>query len=196
VQASGLTKKVEPQDGASIRDFTDLLLSHPDKASAWLTQADKYMQAYVESPTTFILPRAHAFMQPVIEVYAYHLDGFTQYLMGVRDCFEKQSTGWEGVHSLYRRVLGRHTQKLRRERSNRAIAKAEELYGKVGYHERLQWVANLEHGWAKRRLEFLDKHRAKLGGRRLTVDERAELLFEFWDIIDTEIFEGKVPSWN
>lgn len=185
-----------PTLAADVRAFSDLVLSNPDQAGTWLTQADKYMQSYVQNPATFILPRANAFMKPVIEAYAYNLEGFAQYLIGIRDSFDPQSSGWEHVQALYRRVLGRYTQQLRRERSTRAIAKAEELYGVVGFHERLHWVSKLEHGWAKRRLEFLEEHRNLTQGHRIPVDVRAELLAEFWNTIDTEIYNGDVPTWS
>jgi hypothetical protein len=196
VNQIGLTTDAGSLRADGIRETSDLILRNQTKASTWLTQADKYMQAYAENPTAFILPKAHAFMKPLIEAYAYNLDGFTEYVLGIRDSFERQSSAWTSVHSLYRRLLGRHTQQLRRERSNRAIAKAEELHGKVGFHDRLRWVARLEHDWAQRRLAFMDKCRAKAGVERLNTEDRSELLLEFWETIDMEIYEGKVPPWN
>jgi hypothetical protein len=182
--------------GWGLREASDMFLRNPDTASTWLRQADEYMQAYVQNPGSFILPREHAFLQPVIETYAYNLEGFTQYLIGVRDSFEKGSLAWDRVQTIYRRVMGRHTQKIRRERADRAVAKAEALYGLTDFHSRLAWVARLEHEWAKRRLDFLELYRSKTENNRLCSDERAERLAEFWDIIDTEISNGEVPPWS
>ena len=75
--------------------------------------------------------------------------------------------------------------------------KAKELYGDTDYHSRLQWVSDLEHLWAGRRLEFLDSYRSKYKSDRLDTETRAEALAEFWEIIDTEISEGRnIPPWN
>lgn len=175
---------------------SDTLLRNPNMANSWLKQADVYMQAYVEDPTSFLLPREHAFLKPLIEAYAHDLEGFTRYVMGVRDSVEKGSGAWERLQTLYRRLGGRLTQQLRRERSDRAIAKAEELYGKADFHTRLKWVSDLEHSWAQRRLDFLADARARTENDRLSSDDRAEVLAEFWCIIDTEIYNGEVPPWN
>lgn len=180
----------------NIRETTDLLLDNPNMASVWLGQADKYMQAHSYDPQTFILPKEHAFLQPLVEAYAANLEGFVEYIVGVRDSIEKGSGAWERVQNLYRRVMGRYVQQQRRERANRALAKAEELYGGTSFHDRLRWVSNLEHGWAKRRLDYLAERRARTEDDRLSSDERAEALLEFWDIIDTEIYNGEVPPWN
>lgn len=101
------------------------------------------------------------------------------------------------MQKLYRRVNGRYVQQIRRERASRACVKAEEIFGTTDYHSRLQWVADLEHSWAARRLLFLDSHREASKTERIDTETRAELLAEFWDIIDTEVFEGKgLPPWN
>jgi hypothetical protein len=92
--------------------------------------------------------------------------------------------------------MGRYVQQVRRERADRAIAKAQELYGDTDFHTRLQWVSKLEHSWAQRRLDFLAKHRGRSENNRISSDERAELLAEFWDEIETEIHNGELPSWN
>jgi len=60
----------------------------------------------------------------------------------------------------------------------------------------LQWVANLENDWAKRRLVFLDAQRDKFKSGRISVEDRVELLAEFWNDIDTEIHEGRLKKWN
>jgi hypothetical protein len=154
------------------------------------------MQTFAKDPSIFLLPKSHEFLKPLIEAYAFNIDGFVQYLVGIRDSFSKEDLAWEQVQSIQRRINGRYVQQQRRERAARAITKAEELYGKTDYHSRLKWVSDLEHKWASRRLLFLDKHRDSLKGERIDTETRAELLLEFWEIIDTEIFEGDVPPWN
>ena len=60
----------------------------------------------------------------------------------------------------------------------------------------MQWMAEREHEWAQRRLTFLEQQRERLKQERLAVDVRTEMLLEFWDIIDTEIYKGELPPWN
>jgi len=174
----------------------EIFLRSPDKAAEWLTLADKYAQAYLEDPKIFLLPTAHGFLKPIIERYANDLEGLAQYIETVRDAFDRRSAQWLAIQRVYRRINGRHVQQLRRSRSNRAVEKAIELFGSVDYQTRLQWVANLENDWAKRRLVFLDAQRDKFKGGRISVEDRVELLAEFWNDIDTEIYEGRLKKWN
>lgn len=180
----------------ALPECNNTLLRNPDKLHDWLSIADKYMQAYAESPKTFLLPRAHEFLKPIIETYALDLEGFTYYLVGLRDSFDRYSTAYKDIQAIYRRVNGRLIQQQRRERVNRAVAKAEELYGEIPFTQRMQWMAELEHEWAKRRLEFLEANRRRYENDRLPTEDRAELLAEFWENIDHEIYEGKIPKWN
>lgn len=184
---------MEPTD---LNETTEYLLRNPSNIKKWLTLADKYMQTFAKDPSIFLLPKTHEFLKPLIEAYAFNIDGFVQYIVGIRDSFSKEDLAWEQVQNIQRRINGRYVQQQRRERAQRAIAKAEELYGETDYHSRLKWVADLEHAWAGRRLLFLDKHRDERKGDRLDTDTRAELLLQFWEIVDTEIFEGGVPPWN
>lgn len=180
-----------------LKNTTDFLLRNPSSVKKWLTLADKYMQTFTQDPLNFLLPKAHEILKPLIEVYARNTDGFLQYIMGVRDSFAKGDNAWEDAQLVYRRINGRYVQQLRRERSKRAVEKAQELYGSPPtYNARLQWISDLEHGWAQRRLSFLDAARKQLTNNRVDTETRAELLLEFWETIDMEIYEGKIPPWN
>ena len=179
-----------------IYGVTDFLLSNSSQAASWLRQADRYMQLYNEDPERFVLPRQHAFLKPLLEAYAHNLEGFVQYLAGVKNSLPRDSLGFGRVQKLYRTVMGRYVQQVRRQRMDRAIAKAEELFGETDFHARLQWAASLENVWALRRREFLSEKRARTKENRLSAERQAELLSVFWDQIETEISEGKVPPWN
>lgn len=181
---------------STLSESVDHLLENPDLVANRLSNADRYMQAYTEDPQGFILPKEHAFLKPIIDAYVYDLGRFVEFIVTVRDCLPKDTVGWERTQDLYRRIMGRHTQQVRRERADRAIAKAQEMYGGTDFHTRLKWVSSLEHGWAKRRLAHLADRREKTKDGRLSSEERAEALLEFWDEIDTEINEGKVPPWS
>jgi hypothetical protein len=179
-----------------LRECTNTLLRNPDKIRDWLNLADKHMQTYAENPDIFLLPKAHEFLKPLIESYALNLEGFTQYLLGLRDCFDRGSTQFKEVQEVFRRTNGRYVQQSRRERIGRAVTKATELFGDIPYTKRMQWMAELEHSWAQRRLAFLEQQRQRIGDERLNTEQRTEYLLEFWDIIDTEIYEGNLPPWN
>lgn len=184
------------EDEGTLRGCTNILLRSPDKLHEWLSIADKHMQTYAEDPKKFLLPRAHVFLLPLIEHYALNLEGFTQYLLGLRDSFDRNSRTYKDVQKVYRRIGGRYIQQQRRERMDRAVAKAEELYGEIPFMPRMQWMADLEHHWAKRRLSFLDANRKRYEKDRLPAEDRIELLAEFWEQIDSEIYRGDVPNWN
>ena len=188
--------KVDNFEESPLSAVTATLLRNPDKVKEWLTIADKHMTSYEDNPEVFLLPKAHEFLKPLIEAYSNNLEGFTQYLLELRDNFDRRSRQFVDVQAIYRRLNGRYVQTARRERINRANTKAEELYGEVPYTKRMQWMAELEHKWAQRRLAFLEIQRTRLKQKHLETELRTELLLEFWDIIDTEIYKGELPPWN
>jgi len=180
----------------TLSECTNTFLRNPDKVQDWLKLVDKYMQTYAQNADVFLLPKAHEFMKPLIEAYAANLEGFTHYLIGLRDSYDRGSEQFQQIQSIYRRVNGRYVQQSRRDRIKRAVDKAEQMYGEANYRDRLAWMADLEHEWAQRRLAFLEQQRTRLKLERLSTELRTELLLEFWDIIDTEIYEGNIPPWN
>ena len=178
----------------TLNEATDVVLFDPDRTPMWIHAADRYLQLYNQDPESFILPRQYAVLEPIISSYANNLGGFLGYVRGIRDSMGDLPQA-KLVQQIYRRVNTRYTQQIRRERSERALRKAEELYGPAPFILRQAWVARLEHLWAKRRLAYLDSHRPK--GGRLNIDERAEILGEFWGEIDHEIATGeRIPRWE
>jgi hypothetical protein len=175
---------------------TERFLRNPDKVNDWLVITDKHIQSYASNKDLFVLPKQHDFMEPVIKAYAHDLAGFAQYLLELRDNFDKKSRQFVDVQAVYRRVNGRHVQQSRRQRIAKAVKKAEELFGEIAYTKRMQWMAELEHEWARRRRAFLETQRERLKQDRLSTELRTEMLLEFWEIIDTEIFMGELPPWN
>lgn len=183
-------------DGTPLQDTTKALLRNPDKVNEWLIIADKHMMSYAKDKELFALPKQHELIKPLVEVFAHDLGGFAEYLLELRDNFDRRSRQFVDIQTIYRRVNGRYVQQQRRERMARAVAKAEELYGELTYTKRMQWMAELEHKWAQRRLAFLEQQRVRIKQQRLDTELRAEMLLEFWDIIDTEIHKGELPPWN
>jgi len=188
--------KVDNFGESPLSAVTATLLRNPDKVKEWLTIVDKHMTSYADNPEVFLLPKAHEFLKPLIEAYAHNLEGFTQYLLELRDNFDRRSLQFVEVQAIYRRLNGRFVQQSRRDRMARAIIKADTLFGAIAYTKRMQWMAELEHVWARRRLAFLEQQRKRLKQDRLSTELRTEMLLEFWDIIDTEIYEGNIPPWN
>ncbi|MDA7805618.1 hypothetical protein N8991_06145 [Schleiferiaceae bacterium] len=188
--------KVDNFEESPLSAVTATLLRNPDKVKEWLTIVDKHMTSYADNPEVFLLPKAHEFLKPLIEAYAHNLEGFTQYLLELRDNFDRRSLQFVEVQAIYRRLNGRFVQQSRRDRMARAIIKADTLFGEIAYTKRMQWMAELEHVWAQRRLAFLEQQRKRLKQDRLSTELRTEMLLEFWDIIDTEIYEGNIPPWN
>lgn len=165
-----------------------------DQPDAWLRTADRYISTYNKDPKHFVLPKNHRDMLPVIEEYAYDLRGFVQFIAKVRDLCRRGDA--EAVQKLYRTVNGRLTQQERRARFDRALEKAQELYGPYpDYMTRMRWLSALEQVWRRRRLRYLDDARAKVG-RRLTRDEVGEAAAAFWAELDVDIDAGKVPDWD
>ena len=188
--------KVDNFEESPLSAVTATLLRNPDKVEEWLTIADKHITSYEDNPEVFLLPKAHEFLKPLIEAYSNNLEGFTQFVLEKRDSFDRRSLQFVKVQAIYRRLNGRYVQQSRRERMARAIIKAEALYGEIPYTKRMQWMAEQEHIWAQRRLAFLEQQRKRLKQERLSTELRTEMLLEFWDIIDTEIYEGNLPPWN
>ena len=188
--------KVDNFEESPLSAVTATLLRNPDKVKEWLTIVDKHMTSYADNPEVFLLPKAHEFLKPLVEAYAHNLEGFTQYLLELRDNFDRRSLQFVEVQAIYRRLNGRFVQQSRRDRMARAIIKADTLFGEIAYTKRMQWMAELEHVWAQRRLAFLEQQRKRLKQDRLSTELRTEMLLEFWDIIDTEIYEGNIPPWN
>lgn len=181
---------------SEVRGCTEFFLRNPSSISKWLNTADKHLQSYAANPELFVLAKQHEFLRPLVMAYAKDLGGFTEYLLELRGNFDRRSAEFVEIQAIYRRTNGRYVQQLRRERMGRAMEKAEALYGPVPYPTRIQWMTDVEHKWAQRRLEFLTTVRGNSGGEHLSTEDRTEALLEFWDVIDTEIHEGDLPPWN
>lgn len=177
----------------TIHELTDELLS--DRAAVkWLRLADNYIQMFNKSPHEFILPREHARLKPLIEIYAHDLHGFVRYILGVRDSYTHDTAAYADLHKLYRTVSTRLLQQERRHRLNAAVDKALALRGApASFHTRATWARRMEQEWGRRRLEQMKGYRDKTKRNRLSVDERTEVLDEFWSEIDNEIARGELP---
>ena len=184
------------EKATELRLCSDNLLKHPDSIGDWLKIADKHMQNYADNADMLALPTEHQFLKPLVKAFANDLEGFVRYIVHLRDNYGAKELAYKNVQTVYRKVNGRYIQQQRRARMDKAINKATELFGHIPYVYRMAWMADLEHQWAKRRLDFLEDARGLYKSDRLPSEDRVELLLEFWNDIDTEIEEGNLPSWN
>ena len=102
--------KVDNFDESPVSSVTETLLRNPDKVNDWLIITDKHMTSYASNPEVFLLPKAHEFLKPLIEAYSHDLEGFTQYLVEIRDNFDRRSLQYTEVQAIYRRLNGRLVQ--------------------------------------------------------------------------------------
>ena len=177
----------------TMHELTDELLLDRE-AVKHLRLADNYIQMFNKAPRDFILPREHAKLKPLIEIYANDLNGFVRYILGVRDSFTHDTGAYTELHKLYRTISTRLLQQERRRRLTAAVDKAMEKRAKPASAEtKAVWARKLEQEWGRRRLRYMTGYRDKTHRNRLSADERGEILERFWSTIDAEIAAGKLP---
>ena len=131
---------------SSLNDATDVILAKPERTATWLTLADRFIGQYNDDRAGFVLPRAYAFLLPLIEHFADNPEAFLTYISGIRESFPRGSDSAKQVQALYRKVNGRITQQARRERAQRAIEKAITMFGNPpSYGARQLWISKREH---------------------------------------------------
>jgi len=177
---------------ATFREASDWLLG-TDAPVKWLRLVDDYVPRYLNQPDMFELPHAHAILQPLIARFAKTPAAFPDYVKAIRDSLPKGMASLE-VNAFYRTVLVRHVQQERRARLSRALVVYERRYGPLTPDQKHPLARALEGVWAQRRLEALRKRRKQSRRNRLSSEEQAEALKEFWDQTDREIDTEKLPD--
>lgn len=123
-------------------------------------------------------------------------NAFVQYYLKTQDQLQLCDR-WGEVHFLYRLIHSREVQKSRRLRLERALEVVEAICGRrLEPDERERVARNLEETWAQRRSESLKAARSKTSTGRLSLDERAEQVRAFWEMVDGEIARGEVNGWD
>ena len=147
-------------------EATRILLQDPRRAAAWLQLADSYMDIYRDRPkgeTGLMLPQQQAWLAGIIETYAEDLDGFIEFVRGLRDHMRsalQDDEAYIAMHKFYRSVLIRRIMQVRRARLDRALAAAAHKYGEPSAAQRDTWLTRLEARWGRERLEYLSDARA------------------------------------
>jgi hypothetical protein len=176
-----------------LAELREHLLFRPDVADV-LRIADNYLINIARMGSSFYLPLEHAEVKPILDYYAGDLKGWVKYIHGIRNMIGKQDARWPSMQELYRTVEIRLTQRDRRVRINAAIdcAVAKGLIESTTDSKR-RYEKRCVQEWIKRRTLLLTTHMKSNPKGRLDEVSRAELLDEFWERIDQEIAEGKVP---
>lgn len=167
------------------------LLDSVDPA-AWLELADSYIELFNKNPKVFRLPKDHVKLKPLIENFAYDMDGFVDFVLSVRNEASKQQ--YKGIHEFYRRVVVRRTQQQRRRRLTQGVRQIEEDLGMRFSADQVSRVSVwLEQYWGKERMDRLDEARSHTSGGRISTDVRTEICDAFWAEVDKGLNEGIVP---
>lgn len=182
----------------SFADATTQILRQRDLAVA-LRLADDYIHAFRKRGASFVLPREHAYLKPVIERFADEPQKLQRYARAVRDEIAEAnglaSVEYKHLQELVRTLDVRYVQAARRERLRAAVNWLEKEQPELTTEHKKVWVRRLEQRWAKQRLAWLAAARKKAGGR-LNEDEWREQLDEFWASIDEQIKMGALPRFE
>lgn len=179
----------------SLRETTQAILGADDPAE-WLRLADMYIATFNQMPASFVLPAQHAVLKPAIVAFHHDPATFARYIEAIRDQFPPGDKKI-GLHRLYRTVLTRVVQQDRRARMARALVAVEKMIGRpLTTDERERVIHKLEQHWAYRRMQFLKAARSSTAKGRLSSDERAEMLKQFWEEIDAEIERRELPMFR
>lgn len=171
-----------------------LLLSVPNPAPA-LRIADEYLRQYAALGSAFVLPQQYAQLKPIIDYYAGDLPGWVKFVRGIRDSLPKDGrTFHTDMHDLYRTLEVRLTQQERRDRLDSAVQAAVRK-GIIPDEpsEKLRYSRRCTQHWKLRRDALLKAHAAATGKKRLSMEERDDLLTQFWTEIQEEISIGVLP---
>ena len=177
-----------------LREFRATVL-RLDKPEEVLRLADKYLAQMEEMGDSFVLPREHVLVKPVLEYYAGDQSGWLKFLDSIRQRLPKNRRKFhEGVQELFRTVEVRVVQAERRARIDAAVTMAvRKKLIPADYDSKMQYGRKCTQTWQLRRTDTLAKA-AKAQGRKLTVEERELILSEFWREIDAEIVRGELPK--
>lgn len=186
-------RKRRMRSGTTIEEITDRLLKDPSIADK-LRLVDAYIAHRQRAGRRFVLPAEHAELESLIEQYAGRFPQFVDYVRRLRDTVAPKSNLYISLHELYRMLDVRLIQQQRRDRARRALDLYESRNPKATWEDKIKWLRKLEQSWGRRRMAFLDDRRRKTAEGRLSTEEREELLAEFWEGIDKEIKEGKIPQ--
>ena len=160
--------------------------------------ADSYRQLRQQLKHAFVLPREAGYLAPVLEACT-DLDRFRLFVRYVRDIAAEihgdQSQQYIDMQVFLRKLDVRAAQRRRRQRSKAALRWARKHMPERSADERQLWLAKVEDEWIAERQLLLAEAKVRKGDR-ITVDEKADLVAQFWSDLDTRIEQGDLPGWE
>ena len=178
-----------------LKEFRDTLL-RLDRPGEVLRLADTYLRQFEDMGDKFVLPKQYELIKPVLETYYHDLAGWVKFVRGVRDRLPVSGRKYHPeVQELYRTLEIRLMQQTRRERLDKAVAMAvRRKMIESTYDEKMRYARRCTQAWKVRRDNMLTVASKQTSKGRLSVEEREELLAEFWAGIDAEIDNGELPK--
>lgn len=170
------------------------LVSTPKRAEL-VEAADELILAFRRNPKLFILPNTYKWANPLIENFAYDLEGWVGFVRSLVDEFPKRSEERRPLQIVYRKLHQRHDAVIRRERLKRALAKYVEVYGDFASSaEARDYERLLFQSWSAARKNTLVKLRLASETGKTSAEERRDACDQFWEAIRQQIDAGKIPS--
>lgn len=172
------------------------LVSNPKRAEL-IEAADELILAFGRNPKLFVLPNTYKWATPLIEHFAYDLEGWVSFVRNLVDEFPKRVEERRPVQIVYRKLNNRHDAVIRRERLKRALEKYVEVHGpfesttQARDYERL-----LFQSWSAARKNLLSKLSRESDSGKASAEERRAACDVFWAEIRQQIEAGKVPSFT
>jgi hypothetical protein len=177
-----------------LHEVYSYLVANPDRAEL-VEAADELILAFLRNPKLFILPNAYKWATPVVEHFAYDLEGWVSFVREVLNEFPKRSEERRPLQLVYRKLYMRHDAVIRRERLRRAMVRYAEVYDEplepADYrdYERL-----LFQYWRAQRETLLLRLRLDSPDGKSTAEDRRELCDKFWAEIRVKIDAGEIPT--
>lgn len=170
------------------------LVSSPDRARM-IEAVDAYIGAFLKTPDGFVMPNVYKALTPLVEQFAYDHAGWVVFVRDLTEEFAKRSEPRMELQTLLRTLEQREDARVRRERIARAVAKSEELYGPfTDSEDARRFGRKLFDLWKIGRQNLLTKRKLESRDNKLSAEERSDLCDEYWQRIDDDITEGRIPT--
>ena len=113
---------------------------------------DDYMQRVNKLGKQFKLPRGDAWMLPILERFAYDLQGYVKFVRAVCDDWADNRAQRAELVKFYRTLVVRAIQQMRRDRLGQALAWLDRHHPGMTVKERQLWLHKVEQQWKLKRL--------------------------------------------
>jgi hypothetical protein len=181
----------------SLKELREWFLADPENRVTAFKVADHYLIKYDENPQGFRpIPREDAFVRPVVEAFAGDSAGYAEWLRKlartylVRGSYVSQFVG--NVAKVAQcRGINRRKRLIEIEAVRQAVIQGrirDTPLEKARYKRRVS-------EWVKRDYKaVLDGERRKTHNGRLSLEERDELVKQYWDDLLQQFTSGEIPE--